>query len=446
MEILGIILGIAVLIYFAYKGMSVYYLAPLSALVVAVLNGMNPLEALTHFYMNGVVNFIMAMFLIVLLGSILGALYGQSGATLSVAQGLKNCLTKKINSENLTQLICIFIIAGSCALLAYGGIDALAMMFAVFPLVVSIMKENNIPRRFLPALLLAGGATCVVALPGAPQLPNLIPAHVLGSDPRGALIPGIIGWMVAFFGAVIFLHVIILRAKARGESFDYGEAKFMLANKHGEELQHRPHFLVALLPIIAIFALFNICKLNIILTLFCGVILSIILFWKYIDHGKLKSIVDVINTGANNAPNATFSVASIAGFGSVVAASAGFKIILAWVTALKGPALLIAAVSTAVMTGVAGSAPGGLSVSMPVLGPIFIDHMGINADAFHRVAVFAACTIDTLPINGGIILLLGMTGLTHKQAYPAIAACTVLFTTLACLVVLTLLSLFPGLA
>lgn len=446
MEILGILLGVAILIFLAYKGLSIYYLAPLAALVVAVLNKMSLLEALTHFYMDGVVHFVMAMFIIVLLGSILGALYGESGATVSVAHGLKNGLTKEVKNEDLQQLISIFIIAGSCALLAYGGIDALAMIFAVFPLIVSIMKENNIPRRFLPALLLAGGATGIVALPGAPQLPNLIPAQVLGSDPRGALIPGIIGWMIAFFGSIVFLHFVIKKAKANGESFDYGEAEYMLANKHGESKDKKPHFIIALIPIAAIFALFNIFRVHIILALFAGVVLSIILFWKYLGDGSLKSVISVINGGAHNAPNATFSVASIAGFGSVVAASAGFKVILAWVTSIKGPGLLIAAISTAVMTGVAGSAPGGLSVSMPVLGPIFVEQMGINADAFHRVAVFAACTIDTLPINGGIILLLGMTGLTHKQSYPAIAACTVLFTTLATLTVLVLLTLFPGLA
>lgn len=446
MEILGILIGVGLLIYFAYRGFSIYYLAPICGIVVAVFNKMSLTEVVKHLYMDGVVGFLLSMFIIIILGTILGALYGESGATISIAHGIKRGLMKEVKNEKTAQFLSIFIITGSVALLCYGGIDGLALMFAVFPLIASIMSENNIPRRYLPALLLCGAGTGIVALPGSPQLPNLIPAQILGSDPRGALIPGIIGWLIAYGSSMVYLHLSISKAKANGETFDYGDGEYMLNIKNGQTKEKTPHFLIALLPLVLIFSMFNIFKINIVFALSAGVVLSIALFWKQVSNGNPANVLKTINQGAHIAPTAAFSVGSVAGFGSIVAASSGFKTLLAIVTAIKGPALWVSALSVSIMTGIAGSSPGGLAVSVPVLGPIFVDQLGVNANAFHRIATFASCTIDSLPINGGIILMLFMAGLTHKEGYGPIARCTILFTTISTIVVVTLLYIFPAMA
>ena len=57
LSIIGILLGLAVLVIFALKGVSLYVLAPLAALVVAIFSGGNILTAMTDTYMTGFANF-----------------------------------------------------------------------------------------------------------------------------------------------------------------------------------------------------------------------------------------------------------------------------------------------------------------------------------------------------------------------------------------------------
>ena len=59
--IIGIIVGVAVLIYGAYKGISTIILAPLCALLIALFNGMNLLTTFTDTMLPSVCNYVTAM-------------------------------------------------------------------------------------------------------------------------------------------------------------------------------------------------------------------------------------------------------------------------------------------------------------------------------------------------------------------------------------------------
>ena len=58
----------------------------------------------------------------------------------------------------------------------------------------------------------------------------------------------------------------------------------------------------------------------------------------------------------------------------------------------------------------------------------------------------AATTFDTLPFQGAIIIMLNMADLKHKDGYPPIMMCTVVWTLVASLVAAALFALFPSLA
>ena len=50
---LGIILGLALLMILAYRGMSIIWIAPICAMIVAVSGGLDLLPAYTDSYMTG---------------------------------------------------------------------------------------------------------------------------------------------------------------------------------------------------------------------------------------------------------------------------------------------------------------------------------------------------------------------------------------------------------
>jgi H+/gluconate symporter-like permease len=447
MGTLGIFIGILLLIYLSYKGFSVLYFAPVCALLIAAMNKQPLLDSITNGYMNGCVDFILLMFPITIMGTMLGEIYGQSGATVSIARGIKSYLLEKNQNEKMALYVSVTIIVIVPALLTIGGIDLFAVVFTAFPLVVAIMAENNIPRRFLPGVLLGGVATGAVAAPGSPQATNIVVSQILGSDPRGALIPGLIAWMVALIGSVIYLNFAISRAKAKGETFDYGNSPYMLSVKGGVVRTDSPNFWTSIIPLSSVFVIFNIFKLNILIALSTGIILCLVLFWRYlIKDGNVSSIIKILNDGASNAPGAIFTVGSIAGFGAVVASTPGFQVVLDAIAGFHGPALWLEALSVTIITGITGSSPGGVAVAAPILGPIFIQELGIDENTFHRVATFASTTLDTLPINGVVVTLLSLSGLSHREGYRPIAVLTIVLTSLATIVLVLLLSLFPELA
>ena len=59
---IGIVLGLALLVFLAYKGYSIIWVAPVSAMVVALTGGLSLLPAYTDTYMQGLVDFAKSWF------------------------------------------------------------------------------------------------------------------------------------------------------------------------------------------------------------------------------------------------------------------------------------------------------------------------------------------------------------------------------------------------
>jgi len=62
----------------------------------------------------------------------------------------------------------------------------------------------------------------------------------------------------------------------------------------------------------------------------------------------------------------------------------------------------------------------------------------IDPSLLHRVVAVATGGLDTLPHNGAVITLLGICGMTHRQAYGDIFVVAVLVPTIACVLIIGL--------
>ena len=103
--------------------------------------------------------------------------------------------------------------------------------------------------------------------------------------------------------------------------------------------------------------------------------------------------------------------------------------------------LISEAISVNILSGITGSASGGMSIALGILGKQYLTmatQMGISPEVLHRVATIASGGLDSLPHNGGVITLLGVCGMTHKEAYKDIAVCSVIIPILALIVVVVL--------
>jgi H+/gluconate symporter-like permease len=111
----------------------------------------------------------------------------------------------------------------------------------------------------------------------------------------------------------------------------------------------------------------------------------------------------------------------------------GFKTISTALMSIQGGGspLLSEAVTVNVLSGITGSASGGMSIALDAFSKDYMawaDRAGINHELLHRVAAMASGGMDTLPHNGAVITLFAITGLTHKESYKDIFALTCLKT------------------
>jgi H+/gluconate symporter-like permease len=148
-----------------------------------------------------------------------------------------------------------------------------------------------------------------------------------------------------------------------------------------------------------------------------------------------------MDAGANASVLPVLSVASLVGFGAVVAALPAFAMVRDAVLSIGGGPLVSLAAATNVLAALTGSASGGLTIALDALGATYMgiaaEH-GIDPALLHRVAVIGAGTLDSLPHNGAVVTLLAVCGSTHGESYRDIVIVGILGALIALAAVIAL--------
>ena len=437
--ILSIVAAFALLIILSYRGMSVMYVAPLCALFVALVNGIPLLEAVTGPFIGGTTGFISGLLPIFLLSILMGRIYVESGAAVNIARTLMNTLARNASGPR-KQTIAVYICIAVSWIMCYGGIDTFCALFTLFPVMLTICAEANIPRKYLIGLITCGVSTAALT-PGAPLVTNYTPMNVLGTSSTAGLIPGLAAVAVMLLGGGIYLSKSIHRATARGEVFEYGTVAF----EPPAQGRKYPPFLLSFLPLVCVIVVFNLVN-NLIPALALGFVLSLVLlvpfFQKKDKLSRGRVLINTLNEGGRSTAESLFLGAIVVGFASVVQATPAYQVMVDGLLSLPIPAPLLVVLATAILVGLTGSPPAGLAIVVPVLAA----NRNLAPEAIHRIATTAASTFDTLPFQGAVIIMLNMAGLKHKDGYPPVLMCTVVWTLAASLVAALLFTVFPGLA
>lgn len=451
MSILLILLALGVLIAGAWAGMSVIVLAPVLAALVTLLSGAPVLASYTQVFMSAAGGFVISFFPLFLLGALFGKVMDASGAAHSLAQAIAGA----VGPANA-----IFAVVLACAVLTYGGVSLFVVAFVAWPLARALFAETGLPARLIPATIALGAFTfTMTALPGTPSIQNAIPMATFGTTPFAA--PGL-GVIAAL--TMLGLGMVWLRYRAAALA---GERPPEPAQATGPS-RSLPLW-TALAPILSVG----------VVTLAMGWVVLPSLDTSYLalarygetDLGRVGGLwsvivaltvalvlalalsrpphaMDVLNAGASSALLPLFNTASLVGFGAVIATLPGFELLRLWLDGLSGGNVVVtAALSSGVLAGITGSASGGMSIALDVLGPALVLQAAaqdVDPSLLHRVVSVATGGLDTLPHNGAVITLLGICGMTHRQAYGDIFVVAVLAPTLACIAIIVLGSLFGG--
>ena len=167
-----------------------------------------------------------------------------------------------------------------------------------------------------------------------------------------------------------------------------------------------------------------------------AILMAIVLHWP-----RWSDLTGSINQGTMNSLLPIFNTASEIGYGAVIGSLAAFAVVQAAVMGISSNPLISEAITVNIMAGITGSATGGLSLALGMLGKTYAEAgaaAGINPELLHRVATIASGGLDSLPHNGAVITLLGICRLTHRQSYIDIFMVTVIGPLVALTVVLIL--------
>ena len=474
--LIGIVIALAIFLICVYKGYASHWVAPICAIIVAVFNGLAP-ESLISSYVSGFLDLITSLFFIVFFGAMLGKLYNDTGAASSIARTLTNAFVIKRKGDAQVRAA-IFVILIISALLTMGGIDGYVLTFTMIPICFVMSEMVDIPRRYIPGMMVLNCG--FMAAPGAPQIDNIMAQAAIMSSVSGnealapalaqgfhvsstaALVPGIVAVVIVAVGGYLTLTHMILKAKHNGEHFDWGHGPKMDSSAE----RKLPHFVVALLPLITVFVAYTLIPaitgmtVNIAIALGLGIIVALVTMGAYLPRTDArgnaqslwKSVVSTLNDGSNSYPSALMTLCTPSALAAVVTSTSAFGMIVGLLSGVRAHYIIIAIIAVCVIVAITSSPPAALMVAIPVVINIMLgqgfssEQVLAAAPAIARVGALAATTFETLPINGLIILTLGLTGTTHKESYKPMFIMSVGFTLVGTIVAGILLILFPGLA
>jgi len=461
-QLLVLLGSLALLMCLVIRGKSIFVVAPLCALLAVTLSGEDPVARMNGAYMAGFADYVKKFYLIFALGAVFGKLMEDSGAAITVA----NTVGKLLGKERA----CLAVVL-ACALLTYGGVSLFVVGFSVYPLAVQLFRAASLPRRFIPGAIAFGSITFTMTSAGSPEIQNLIPIqYLIDEATKQPLTDARAGWPVSIIVAVgmfavgqWYLERVLRRAVADGERFEPRDGDHVATQADSR----RPSFIVAITPLVVTLLALNLLPfachqlahfvsaassptihavlskfpedgtLSILLGVLAGVCLM---------RRQLADVWQCFGDGFINGLLAVGSTSAVVGFGSAVKDLPAFQTVVTWVTHLpfENP-LVSAAIAVAVIAGIAGSASGGQGIALPILKPIYIDQLDVAPRALHRVVSIASGSLDSLPANGYLVMLIrNICGETHARAYGPIFVTTVLLPAAGTALAIALFKWFPS--
>jgi len=454
MSFLIVLLALALLMFVAYRGFSVILFAPVCALLAVLLT--DPAIVAPIFsgvFMEKMVGFIKSYLPVFLLGAVFGKAIELSGFARSIVTAVIGLVGR---SNAMLSIVLV------CALLTYGGVSLFVVVFAVYPFAAEMFRQGGIPKRLIPATIALGAFTFTMdALPGTPQIQNIIPTTFFKTDTWAAPWLGMIGALFILVTGLAYLEWRRRQAARTGEG--YGTKLVNEPEPFAEQKLANPWLAVS--PLIVVGVMNKVFTL--LIPRFYGgthstalpglakplvtQVSSVAAIWA-VEGALLLGILTVVafafrplkerfaegsKAAIAGALLAATNTASEYGFGAVIAVLPGFLVVAEGLKTIPG-VLVNEAVTVTALAGITGSASGGMSIALATMAESFISAAqaaGIPLEVLHRVAAMASGGMDTLPHNGAVITLLAVTGLTHQESYRDIFAITLVKTAAVAVVI-----------
>lgn len=442
---IAIVIGIAVFIFLAYKGLSPILACLIAAVIIGITCEGGVMTAVFDTFMNQAITFLGQILLLIVIGGLLSAVLEVTHTTDALANGIIRILGK-----NSIPII-IFVMTGLLCFLGVGSYQ-----FIVAPMALGLLRKANLPRNIgLISMMVAYNAV-TYCLPGTSVTPNILPTTILGTNIYAGAGVGIFAFVLATGLGIAYVYWMLRDAKKKGLAFEADTAGapggFMGgpgpqgAPQEGERKD--PPFWTAIVTVVLLFVLcfiFSLVKAfgfdattAVILAQLITAIWALVVNFKYVDKSNwLKKI----SMGTAAVIPLAVMLGFIAGFGAVVRSTAAFQALLSGIMSMHVNPYLLTFIGVAVLSACMGNGTGALAMVLAAISPT-LAATNANPGAVHRIATVTASTLDSMPHCTNVCVSLQVFGTDHKKSYKYVFMSTVVIpviyaalTTILCMIV-----------
>src|SRR5690242_7655756 len=241
MSLLIVLAALGFLMLVAYRGYSVILFAPVAALGAVLLTDPSQVPPMfSSVFMDKMVGFIKSYFPVFMLGAVFGKVVELSGFSKSIVSAVIAVLGKQ------RAILSIVVV---CAILTYGGVSLFVVVFAVYPFAAEMFRQSGIPKRLIPCTVALGAFSFTMdALPGTPQIQNIIPTTFFKTTTWAAPWLGLIGTLFVFGVGLAYIESRRRAAQAHGE----GYGTDLLNEPEPYEAEKLPNAWIAILPLVVV--------------------------------------------------------------------------------------------------------------------------------------------------------------------------------------------------
>ena len=432
LQIFGVILALAILVVGALKGKKITLLVIAGVLVVALTNGQDIWTTFSTTFVSGLQSALASFFMLVFSASCYSIMMNRTGSTNAIAYWCIRTFGKQR---------AVLVIMAITGILGLAGLNGMMMVFAVYGILIVIMKEADLPREMAAAFIFFGcGMFAEGYFPASVHMNNIIPTQFLGTTLLAGPILGLITGTICIVLSYIYFSYAAKKARLNGIGWtDEVEGSYVVPKYGNFTEENCPSAMKAFIPMLFMIvmviilsqfglssAMIAVCSMITAAAICAALNLETLKTADVSVFGFLQEVYD--QTWSSCGP-----LALLLGFGTVVTASAGFQAILNWVIGLNISTYLKGILSVGVLSAATGSSATGLRLTGTYLGEYFVNS-GVNLDILHRFMAMASANYCEVPHCNAIYLIVGMFGVQYKKGYKHIFMVTVVIGTIALLV------------
>lgn len=412
LSLFGIVVGILVFIFLAFKSFNLQLTALFASLVMLIFAGtglQGIYDGIFTTWIGGVAGALKAYFLIFCSGAVFGKLMADGGATKSIAFAIADAV-RKIKNPALRKVFAAFFVPLMYIILSYAGISGFVIVFTVLGIGYELFREMDVPWR----LYCMGGASCAstIMVGGAIQVANVAAGKITGTNDLTS------GMGISLVGFVFYIAVLLLmlsrelkRAEKNEEGFMVTGAEFAKTGASSGSRENLPNLILSIIPMVVVVLLCAMFKINTALALIIGCLLSIVFYWKNLNRGA--SFKKSIQDGMAGSFVPLMSVCCTVAMGSVIKTLSGFTYLSTTMNNL--PPLAAGTSLAAIFSFVMASSTSSIPAFGDIINQKYIE-AGLTPAMSHRLMLMSSAPFGIMFHNAGVVNASTLAKIEYKKA------------------------------